>query len=229
VALVGFGFDAADFVGSTLIAYAVWAVAAVWVGYLAWPKIERKILQWLERRNYVGVLVFPAVAGLVLGGAVWWFHGILYGALVGLTVGALVQLSFLFLAIRKPATTGNLASTERMTDEEWLQLSLTPVTDATFRDQPVPLDGYAYDRCTFVRCTFIYKGEKPFSLRNFKVEDDWDVKGDSPQLFYFTALLTGLRFLSKDVEVAEELQPDAPIAYGEVRRPPKPSDSLEER
>src|ERR671920_742104 len=97
-------------------------------------------------------------------------------------------------------------------DEEWLKLPLTPVTDATFRDQSVPLDGYAYNRCTFVRCTFVYKGEKPFSLRNFKVEDDWDVKGDSPQLYYFTALLTGLRFLRKDIEVADELQPDAPIA-----------------
>jgi hypothetical protein len=114
-------------------------------------------------------------------------------------------------------------------DEEWAQLTLIPISDATFLDEPVPLDGYAYDGCTFVRCTFVYKGEKPFSLRNFKVEDDWNVKGDSPQLFYFTALLTGLRFLRKDIEVADELQPDAPIAYGEVRRSPESGDSSEER
>jgi hypothetical protein len=103
-------------------------------------------------------------------------------------------------------------------NEEWMKLPLTPVTDATFRDQPVPLDGYAYDRCTFIRCTFVYKGEKPFSLRNFKIEDDWNVKGASAQLQYFTALLTGLRFLGKDIEVDEEFKPDGPVAYGQVQR-----------
>jgi hypothetical protein len=105
---------------------------------------------------------------------------------------------------------------------EWENLPLIPITDATFEGQPVPLDGYAYDHCIFVRCTFVYKGEKPFKLDNYKIADDWDVEVASLPLHYFSNLLAELEFLGKHVKVADELRSDEPIARGEIRRPAKP-------
>jgi hypothetical protein len=41
VALIGLGFDAADFFGSTTLAYVAWAVAAIWALYAWWPTLRR--------------------------------------------------------------------------------------------------------------------------------------------------------------------------------------------
>lgn len=109
-----------------------------------------------------------------------------------------------------------MAAVDSEQQEKWAEIRLKPITGATFREQAIPLDGFAYDYCTFVRCTFVYKGEKPFSLRNFKLKGDWNVEVASPQLRYFSALLGVLRFLGRDIEVADELQPSEPVAYGEV-------------
>ncbi len=39
--LVGFGFDVSGFFGSTVLAYVVWGVAALWATYLVWGWIKR--------------------------------------------------------------------------------------------------------------------------------------------------------------------------------------------
>jgi hypothetical protein len=41
VALIGFGFDVADFFGSSLLAYSAWGIAGAWVAYLVWPWLKR--------------------------------------------------------------------------------------------------------------------------------------------------------------------------------------------
>lgn len=119
------------------------------------------------------------------------------------------------LRFRSPFT---LASADPERIESWTDTPPTKITDARFEDQSVPLDGFAYDRCTFVRCTFVYKGEKPFTLTNFKVLENWNVEAASPSLHHFSRLLSALKLVRKDVEVAEELGPTEPVAYGELRR-----------
>ncbi len=49
VLLIGLGFDLSNFVGSTIVAYAVWVVAAVWIMYLAWPATQQRFWPWVRR------------------------------------------------------------------------------------------------------------------------------------------------------------------------------------
>jgi hypothetical protein len=65
------------------------------------------------------------------------------------------------------------------TAEEWYEQPKITVTDANFVGQPVTLDGYHYDRCTFRDCTFVYRGEKPFAITNFKIEGDNNIEAAS--------------------------------------------------
>lgn len=98
--------------------------------------------------------------------------------------------------------------------EEWYDQPKIPVTDAIFERQPVALDGYHYDRCTFRDCTFIYKGEKPFAITNFVLEGDNNIQAGSCGLDMFLRLLTLLKFIHPRIEMVEGLDLAGDVAYG---------------
>ncbi len=98
--------------------------------------------------------------------------------------------------------------------EEWYDQPKITVTDATFERQPVTLDGYHYDRCTFRDCTFIYKGEKPFAITNFVLEGDNNIQAGSYGLDMFLRLLTLLKFIHPRIEMGEGLDLGGNVAYG---------------
>jgi hypothetical protein len=50
--------------------------------------------------------------------------------------------------------------------EHWDKMSLQLVSNQSFRNEIIPLDGYHYDHCKFSNVTFFYRGEKPFKFTN---------------------------------------------------------------
>lgn len=99
-------------------------------------------------------------------------------------------------------------------DESFYAQSLQRITEVTFLDQRVPLDGFHYDGCTFEDCTFVYKGEKPFVLNHFKTEGKNIIEVQSPGLREYARLLTALKFISPLVDVAKDIRPSGDVVLG---------------
>lgn len=103
------------------------------------------------------------------------------------------------------------APSERPTDEElhkrFYEQPMRPITGAKFVDERIPLDGFLYEQCTFERCTFVYRGEKPFGLADFILEgNDNNVEALSPGLGAFSRLLILLQYIKPEIEVDDSLK-----------------------
>lgn len=112
---------------------------------------------------------------------------------------------------------------EHLTDEElhkrFYAQSLKPIRGANFIDQRVPLDGFLYEQCTFERCTFVYRGEKPFGIVDFVLKgNDNNVEARDPGLHAFSRLLVALKYINPQIEVDKSLQvKDVAIGYRRVK------------
>lgn len=69
--------------------------------------------------------------------------------------------------MRDPDTglTGNTHGSSRVHNDRAVHVG------ETFQDERVELDHHIYERCTFVGCEFIYRGETPARLADCRVED----------------------------------------------------------
>lgn len=69
--------------------------------------------------------------------------------------------------MRDPDTglTGNTQGTSRVHNDRAVHVG------ETFQGERVELDHHIYERCTFVGCEFIYRGETPARLADCRVED----------------------------------------------------------
>lgn len=86
------------------------------------------------------------------------------------------------------------------------------VNKKTFRKERVPLDGILYTNCRFEDVTFVYEGRKPYGLVGFKiVGKDTDVEAASAPLSVFSRLLHVLGYIRREIEVGDELRPDANV------------------
>lgn len=92
---------------------------------------------------------------------------------------------------------------------------LQKVSEANFVDERVPLDGFHYDHCTFECCTFVYRGEKPWSLTHFQtIGNDNTIEAHTPGLREFSRLLVTLKYIRPEIDVDKNLQPTHDVALG---------------
>jgi hypothetical protein len=69
--------------------------------------------------------------------------------------------------------------------------TLKIISDQTFSDDMVPLDGYAYRDVTLVNSCFTYDGG-PFILENVKLQDHWYICVKNPDLNNYNQLMRTL-------------------------------------
>jgi hypothetical protein len=77
------------------------------------------------------------------------------------------------------------------------------VSDQTFEDQQVPLDGIVYQRCTFVNVCFLYSGNA-YNLQDSTVKKHWKVCVRDGPLDNYSKLLGALDMLSPKVQHIEK-------------------------
>lgn len=150
------------------------------------------------------------------------------GNLIALVIGIFLIVWALFTQQSESKTSNTLLSSdfkqkggeseeqtgvpsEHLTDKElqkrFYAQSLKPIRGANFIDQRVPLDGFLYEQCTFERCTFVYRGEKPFGLADFVVKgNDNNIEARGPGLHAFSMLLVALKYINPQIEVDKSLQ-----------------------
>lgn len=72
---------------------------------------------------------------------------------------------------------------------------LQVVSDKTFEDQEVRLDGYIYERCTFKNVCFVYEGGS-YGLQNSTVKDGWKVCVRDQRIHNYSNLIESLKMFS---------------------------------
>ncbi len=73
------------------------------------------------------------------------------------------------------------------------------VSDQTFKDQDVPLDGYIYQRCKFINVCFLYDGSS-YEIQNSTVTNNWKVCVKDQRLSNYSDLMDGLKMFSPKIE-----------------------------
>ena len=91
------------------------------------------------------------------------------------------------------------------TSQGWEQIQKKEVSNRTFRNERVPLDGYSYIGCTFENVIFEYKGEAPFSMRYNTIRGRRIVStANSKPLAGLIGLLRAVEALKPDFELLGE-------------------------
>jgi hypothetical protein len=205
-----------------------------------WLSTSDAALSWAERIAKLIVLgiasgVLGSAAGIVIG----FFTGNpLSGLVIGVVVGMVILVGFAVQVVRvavagapapsvteesssqfREALRSDDAAPEQLDESEALKRfyaqPLQKVSGAAFVDERIPMDGMHYDHCTFERCTFVYRGEKPFGLSHFEVRgNDNTLEAHSPGLQAFSRLLVALKYINPHIEVDKSLQPTQDVAVG---------------
>jgi hypothetical protein len=72
------------------------------------------------------------------------------------------------------------------------------ISDQKFEDQDVPLDGFIYQRCTFVNVCFIFDGGA-YGLQESTVKNHWKVCVKDKRIQNYSDLMDALKMLSPKV------------------------------
>jgi hypothetical protein len=85
---------------------------------------------------------------------------------------------------------------EHLNEENYKPIA---IVGKTFRNEIVPLDGYAYSDDTFENVTFVYNGTTPLQFTHNTV-GGFVMKSDNPAINYVLAMLYGFGLLDKNKE-----------------------------
>jgi hypothetical protein len=77
------------------------------------------------------------------------------------------------------------------------------ISDRTFEDQDVPLDGFIYQRCTFVNVCFLFDGGA-YGLQDSAVKNHWKVCAKDQRIRNCFDLMDAMKLLSPKLERAQK-------------------------
>jgi len=79
------------------------------------------------------------------------------------------------------------------------QGTLQVVTNQTFEDQTVPLDGHIYDHCTFINACLLYEGG-PYQLQHVTFINKWRTCSTTPALKNYLSLMFAMHLTNPYVK-----------------------------
>ena len=77
--------------------------------------------------------------------------------------------------------------------EEWKTYHYQEIWNRTFSNETVPLDGIAYNKCTFDNVTFVYKGTAPTRFDDCHFTRDISLRSPNPSIEMMVVLLTSIQ------------------------------------
>jgi hypothetical protein len=153
---------------------ALWVIAAaLWIARVV--RGEAKMQPWLKKllssNRLIGTVV---LLGLIMS-------------------GISLYMSYAVNAFPKSLTLNTSAY------EPQYAAPMRVISNQTFEDQEIQLDGFIYQGCTFTNVCFIYDGGA-FGLQNSTVKNHWKVCEKEQRLKNYANLLEALRMFSSKIE-----------------------------
>jgi hypothetical protein len=88
-----------------------------------------------------------------------------------------------------------------LSQQDWNKIPKTAIVGKTFAHENVVLDGHSYNKCTFIKVTFVYNGTAPFDLIDCKIEKPYLVASSRPNIEAYFVLLKELGYISPDKRI----------------------------
>jgi len=157
-----------------------WIQAAIWVfAFVLWvgriSRGEAKMHPWLKRLLSSNGLIGTVVC-------------------LGLLMSAIsLYMSYTVNAVPKSLTL-NISAYEPQ-----YPAPMRVISNQTFEDQEIQLDGFIYQGCTFTNVCFLYDGG-PYGLQNSTVKSHWKVCEKEQRLKNHADLMDALKMFSPKIE-----------------------------
>jgi hypothetical protein len=163
----------------------------------AWRILWRPIEVTAAVAGLLIILSRPVMKSLLRWweGLPWWVGALLLGALfLYATLRAGYELWKEEEQARRNAEQERDKQKLPETLAEWLEATpLITVSNRTYRNERIELDGFHYVRCVFIACTFSYKGPKPFRIaETCRVEEPYIDATKAPQALAILVFLKSL-------------------------------------